>query len=83
MSMMCPRCQVKLSCKDSRRQPVGTVKRAYRCHQCGGCVYTIEVMVKFKDKKGREKDSKDVLARKAQAKARLARQILESQGIEP
>lgn len=76
MSMMCPRCQAKLSCKDSRQQPMGTVKRTYQCDLCGGRVYSIEVMTRFKDKKT------DALARKVQARAELARQVLESQGVE-
>lgn len=81
MSLMCPRCDEKLACVDTRRQPVGTVKRAYRCAKCGGRVYSIEVMTKFKDAKRVEPSTDDKTLR-AKRRAQLAAEVLQSQGID-
>lgn len=80
MAMLCPRCGDKLSCQDSRPQPVGTVKRSYRCLKCGARVYTVEVMIKFKEAKGRDQQTE--AGARARGKAKLAAEILQSQGIE-
>lgn len=72
-----------MDCKESRRQPSGMVKRSYRCRKCGAWAYSIEVLIRFKEKKGKDQVSRDELTLRAKARADLAAQILKSQGIEP
>ena len=81
MSMLCPRCDHKLDCVDSRLQPTGITRRAYKCNNCYARVYTVEVMVKFKEAKGKLL-SKDHSTKAAKRRADLAAEILLSQGIE-
>lgn len=76
MSMLCPVCDAKLLCTDSRRQPTGLVKRSYRCDACGTKAYSVEVVTRVKQKR------KDERADRAKARAALAAEVLVSQGIE-
>ena len=80
--MLCPKCDEKLACQDSRQQPTGVVNRNYRCRKCGARVRTVEVMVRFKEAKGKEQAPATITGRRAKARAELAAQILESQGVE-
>jgi len=70
-----------MDCMESRRQPVGTVKRSYRCRKCGAWAYSIEVLIRFKERKGKDRGSTDPAVLRAKAKAKLAADILEAQGI--
>lgn len=42
MSMLCPTCDTKAGCIDSRRTAAGVVRRRYRCWKCQGRFTTIE-----------------------------------------
>lgn len=42
MSMLCPSCDTKAGCIDSRRTASGIVRRRYRCWKCQGRFTTVE-----------------------------------------
>ena len=81
MSMLCPMCGEKLACTDSRRQVDGMIKRAYKCARCLIMVHSVEVMTKVKYNK-RAKVIEEGKLRRAEGLAKLAVQVLESQGYD-
>jgi len=45
VSSVCPKCQAKAKCLDSRPKVDGTVQRRFRCEGCGCKFSSVEVIV--------------------------------------
>lgn len=51
MSMLCPKCSGKSPCLETRRCQDDTVRRRYRCNDCGCRFISVEVIVTVDRKK--------------------------------